>query len=630
MAIPQSFLQDLLSRVDVVDVVGRYVQLKKGGANFMGLCPFHGEKSPSFSVSPTKQFYHCFGCGKNGDAIRFLMEHTGMSFIEAVKDLAQEVGMTVPEDERSPEDRQRAQQARERQRSLNDVLAQAAQAYQKALKASPNAIDYLKGRGLSGQIAKRFGLGYAPPGWRHLAGVFPDYQDSQLVDSGLVISHAEEGEDDKRYDRFRDRVMFPIRNVKGEHIGFGGRVLGQGEPKYLNSPETPVFHKGSELYGLFEGRKAIQDVGHALVVEGYMDVVALAQMGVAQAVATLGTACTDEHVRKLLRFTDTVVFAFDGDAAGRRAAHKAMGAALPFATDTRTFKFLFLPSEHDPDSFVRAHGATAFESAIAQATPLSQFIEESACAEQDLNTLEGRAHALAAARPLWQALPDGVFKQALLKQLAQATRMDDDALLTLWQHPEAGGTRTAASSRAEPEPTQRQRTRGARPAPSTVARVPSGPRHAVLSRADWLVRWLLLRSDCWGRLSTDDQHLLAELPEPHGALFAWLEGQWHERGAQPWSALSLAIAHTPWGEWAHGLVARAPLETDAPEDAEAEVQQLLARLRVDRIKAEQTALIARANEDPQALARWRELDAQLKTLLAHEQAQRRQASEARG
>ncbi|MBP6645181.1 MAG: DNA primase, partial [Burkholderiaceae bacterium] len=277
MSIPQSFVQELLARADVVEIVGRSVQLKKGGANFTGLCPFHSEKSPSFSVSPSKQFYHCFGCGKNGNAISFLMDFAGMGFVEAVKDLAQEYGLQVPEDERSPQERMKATEARERQTSLTDVLERAAAAYKKQLKISPRAIDYLKHRGLSGDIAKTFGLGYVPEGWRALASVFPDYSDPLLEESGLVIVNTE-GSDEKRYDRFRDRVMFPIRNVKGECIGFGGRVLGDEKPKYLNSPETPVFSKGRELYGLFEARNALRDAGYVLVTEGYMDVVALAQL----------------------------------------------------------------------------------------------------------------------------------------------------------------------------------------------------------------------------------------------------------------------------------------------------------------------------------------------------------------
>ena len=365
--IPPAFVHDLLSRIDIVEIVGRSVDLKRAGTVSKGLCPFHGEKSPSFTVSPSRQTYHCFGCGVHGNAIGFLMEQHGMGFIDAVKDLAQQAGMTVPEDTRSPAEREQAVQHRQRQATLEEVLAKAAENYRRQLKGSPRAIAYLKGRGLSGEIAARYGLGYAPEGWRGLASVFPSYDDPLLEESGLVIAQRAEADGDaeevdppapeKRYDRFRDRIMFPIRSVPGPVIGFGGRVLDRGEPKYLNSPETPVFVKGRELYGLFEGRTAIRQRGYALVVEGYMDVVALAQWGFGNAVATLGTACTAEHVQKLVRFTDAVVFSFDGDAAGRRAAGRALEASLPHATDTRSFRFLFLPAEHDPDSYVRELGA---------------------------------------------------------------------------------------------------------------------------------------------------------------------------------------------------------------------------------------------------------------------------------
>ena len=430
MTIPQSFIQELLARVDVVDIVGRYVPLKKGGANFMGLCPFHGEKSPSFSVSPAKQFYHCFGCGKNGNAISFLMEHAGMGFVEAVQDLAQQVGLQVPDDDISPQEKERAAAARQKQATLTDVLEKAADAYRRHLRESQRAIGYFKGRGVSGTVAKRYGLGYAPEGWRSLASVFPQYDDPLLEESGLVIVNDEDG--GKRYDRFRDRVMFPIRNVKGECIGFGGRVLGDDKPKYLNSPETPVFHKGRELYGLFEARTAIREHGYALVTEGYMDVVALAQLGFPNAVATLGTACTPEHVQKLLRFTESVVFSFDGDAAGRRAARKALDGALPHATDTRSIKFLFLPAEHDPDSFIRANGTDAFARHVSEAVPLSRFLVESASDGCDLATAEGRAHMASNARPLWTALPDGVLKRQLLSELAQLTQLNAQDLADLW------------------------------------------------------------------------------------------------------------------------------------------------------------------------------------------------------
>ena len=406
----------------------------------MGLCPFHGEKSPSFTVSPTKQFFHCFGCGKNGNAIGFLMEHAGMTFIEAVKDLAQQTGMTVPEDDLSPQDRARAAEQKQKQNSLTDMLEKAGESYRQHLKNAPKAVAYLKGRGLSGQIAKRFGLGYAPEGWRSLASVFPEYDDPLLAESGLVIVNEE---DDKRYDRFRDRVMFPIRNIKGECIGFGGRVMGDGTPKYLNSPETPVFHKGRELYGLFEARESIHSAGYVLVTEGYMDVVALAQWGFPNAVATLGTACTPDHVQKLFRFTDSVVFSFDGDNAGRRAARKALDGALSYATDVRSIKFLFLPQEHDPDSFIREQGSEAFSQCVAQATPLSKFLIEVASESCDLQSAEGRAHLSSNASPLWRALPDGALKRQLLTELAQLIQLDPAELAGLWlQQAEAAAARS--------------------------------------------------------------------------------------------------------------------------------------------------------------------------------------------
>jgi DNA primase len=418
--IPQSFIQDLLNRVDIVEVVGRYVQLKKGGANFMGLCPFHNEKSPSFTVSPTKQFYHCFGCGAHGTAIGFLIEYSGLGFVEAVKDLAQNVGMTVPDQDRLPP----AQRAEVQAKSvaLSDVMSKACDFYRHELRGAQQAITYLKKRGLTGEIAAKFGLGYAPDGWDSLRAVFSDYELSALVEAGLVIDKSEEeGGGRKRYDRFRDRIMFPIRNTKGQVIGFGGRVLDAGEPKYLNSPETPLFQKGNELYGLFEARQAIREAGYVLVTEGYMDVVALAQLGFPHAVATLGTACTVTHVQKLLRQTDHVVFSFDGDAAGRRAARRALDACLPYATDNKTLKFLFLPTEHDPDSYVRELGAPAFEQEVRDAMPLSQFLLKEVAHEQDLGTPEGRARVQFEAKPLLQAMPPSGLRLQIVRSLAQMT-----------------------------------------------------------------------------------------------------------------------------------------------------------------------------------------------------------------
>lgn len=412
--IPQPFIQSLLDRVDIVDVVGRYVKLKKGGANWMGLCPFHGEKSPSFTVSPTKQFYHCFGCGAHGTAIGFLMEHLGLSYPEAIRDLARELGLEVPDD------RGEGEAVRRPDPSLLETLAAAQRFYAARLRDHPQAVDYLKGRGMSGATAARFGIGYAPEGWRSLEAAVPDYSAEPMVATGLVIEAEpdEEGGRRRRYDRFRNRIMFPIRNRRGQVIGFGGRVLGQGEPKYLNSPETPVFSKGRELYGLFEAAEAIRREDCVLVVEGYMDVVMLAQLGVAHAVATLGTATTADHVKLLLRQANRVVFAFDGDAAGRRAAWRALEACLPQVSDTRRIDFLFLPPEHDPDSFVREHGAAGMARALADALPLSEFMLRELSGRIDLATPEGRARLQAEARPLLQQMPPVALRLQLVQAVA--------------------------------------------------------------------------------------------------------------------------------------------------------------------------------------------------------------------
>ncbi len=457
--IPQGFIQDLLARADIVDVVGQVVPLKKAGINYKGLCPFHGEKSASFIVSPSRQTYHCFGCGAHGNAVGFLMEHSGLGFIEAIRELAGDLGVAVPEEDSTPEDRARAAQARERQLTLTELLAKAGQHYRQQLKVSPRAIDYLKRRGLSGEIAARFGLGYAPGGSHALASCFAQYDDPQLVEAGLVILREGDGQgqEARRYDRFRDRIMFPIRNPKGEVIGFGARVIDQGEPKYLNSPETPVFVKGRELYGLYEGRVGIRQRGYVLVTEGYMDVVALAQWGFPNAVATLGTACTGDHVAKLLRFSEQVVFSFDGDAAGRRAAARALEAVLPHATDTRGFRFLFLPAEHDPDSFIREQGTEAFEACVSQALPLSRQLIAVASEGCDLATPEGRARMLAQARPLMEQLPDGLLREQLLAELAREGGLSPQVLLNHWQG-QGSSSRAGARGEARHDPRSAART----------------------------------------------------------------------------------------------------------------------------------------------------------------------------
>ena len=548
--IPDSFIQEVLARTDIVDVVSRHVALRRGGANLLGLCPFHGEKSPSFTVSPAKQFYHCFGCGAHGDAIRFLMEHAGMGFVDAVKDLAQSAGLKVPETTVDPAEKARADQERERQSQLSAVLERAADHYRERLRQSPRAVEYLKKRGLDGQVAKLFGLGYAPDGWRNLASAFASYDDPALVEAGLVIVQGDEGAESRRYDRFRDRIMFPIRSVKGEVIGFGGRVIDSGEPKYLNSPETPVFVKGRELYGLFEARSAIRERGHALVVEGYMDVVALAQLGFGHAVATLGTACTPDHVRKLLRFTDHVVFSFDGDAAGRRAAARALEAALPHVTDLRTFRFLFLPDDHDPDSFIRTFGPAAFDEQLRAARPLSRQLVEQASSGCELEVAEGRSRMLSQARPLWQALPDGAFKRNILDDLAQSARMPVDDLARLWGQTRARPARDNLAGQ------------GAR-TPGTKL---SAPRVAVRAPQDHVLHILLLNAGLWGELSHDEQAWLAGLAGWHGEAARWLDRTLAHEGAQAWPALRAMIVAEPFAEAACHLVDRAEVPPDADAD----------------------------------------------------------------
>lgn len=604
MSIPQSFLQELLSRIDIADVVGRYVQLKKGGANLMGLCPFHGEKSPSFSVSPAKQFYHCFGCGKNGNAISFLMEHTGMGFVEAVHDLAQQTGLQVPEDDLSPQQKEQAAAQRQKQATLTDVLEHAAQAYRRLLRGAQHPIAYLRERGVSGEVARTYGVGYAPEGWRNLASVFAQYDDPLLEESGLVITHADDG--GKRYDRFRDRVMFPIRNVKGECIGFGGRVLGDDKPKYLNSPETPVFHKGRELYGLFEARTAIREHNYVLVTEGYMDVLALAQRGFANTVATLGTACTPEHVAKLFRFTDTVVFSFDGDTAGQRAAHKALEAALPYATDTRSIKFLFLPPEHDPDSFIRHHGSDAFARLVAGAQPLSQFFCAVVAQQCDLTTPEGRARMSSNAGPLWATLPDGAFKRQMLGDIAAQAQLLPAELLKDWKDANARAHgHSPAPGHAQSHPQRRTsptRNGSAKPQQARVGSVP-------ISRADHAIRLLLSHMAFFDEISHEHLAAVHALGPPHSPLLAWLEEQFHENGPQPWAILRERLQ----GHEGQALAEQLMSSTHAEGEGDLggwrhELHDLLDRLLVDQLGQQLTHALATAMSDPTQLENYRKLD----------------------
>ena len=599
--IPPGFIQDLLSRTDIVEVVGRHVELKKAGINHKGLCPFHGEKSPSFTVSPTRQTYHCFGCGVHGNAVGFLMEHSGLGFIDAVRDLASQAGMQVPEEERSPQEREQAAQQKQKQATLTEVLERANEHYRHQLKDNPRAVDYLKRRGLTGEIAARFGLGYAPDSWRGLASAFPAYDDPLLTEAGLVINQGDDAPEQRRYDRFRDRIMFPIRSVQGDVIGFGGRILDKGEPKYLNSPETPVFIKGRELYGLFEARQGLRSKGYALVVEGYMDVVALAQLGFPNAVATLGTACSAEHVHKLFRFSESVVFSFDGDPAGRRAAGRALEASLPFATDTRTVRFLFLPPEHDPDSYIRALGSEAFERCVAEAVPLSKYLLEVASEGCMLDSAEGRARLLVNVRPMWNSLPVGALKRQLVGEIAKLALLPEAELLEQWQ---AGDT---------PSPTQRPRrdTDPARRPPPPLSRqthrrgrvVPDSP-------ADQAIRILLLHSEWWDQLNADDHQLLHELPGEHGELVAWLERRLVDHGPEAWAVMHAALADDSMDAMATRI-----MQAMAADDEHAidELHRVLSRLWIERLELEAAVLAANAGER-ESLDRLKQVRAQIQAL----------------
>jgi len=440
--IPQSFIDDLMARVDIVEVVGTRVPLKKAGREFKACCPFHGEKTPSFTVSPGKQFYHCFGCGAHGTALGFLMEHDHLDFVEAVEELARQVGVEVPRE--AGDGRPRAGD------DLYTTMSRAADFYTAALRENQGAIDYLKQRGLSGETAARFGIGYAPDAWDSLLSRLGSDQGGidRLTACGLIIEREQGG----WYDRFRGRIMFPIRDARGRTIAFGGRVMHSGEPKYLNSPETTLFHKGRELYGLYEARQALREIPQLLVVEGYMDVVGLAEAGIHYAVATLGTATTEEHLRRLFRVTDKVIFSFDGDRAGRQAAWRALENALPTLQEGHQIGFLFLPEGEDPDSLVQAEGAAAFAARLEQATPLSDYFFDQLAGQVDMQSIDGRARMAELARPLMKRIPEGIYRDLLTRQLAARVGLDPQRLdqILAGDRQEAPAFRPATRGRPRP------------------------------------------------------------------------------------------------------------------------------------------------------------------------------------
>jgi DNA primase len=623
--IPQSFIADLLNRVDIVDVVGQHVKLKKAGANYQGLCPFHSEKSPSFSVSPTKQFYHCFGCGAHGSAISFLMEYSGLGYVDAIEDLARSAGLDVPREERT----------------ANDVARQ-------QLKGNTRAVEYLKGRGLTGEIAKRYALGYTPDGWQGLEAVFGSYANDgiakTLLEGGLLIQgeQTDNSQPVKRYDRFRDRIMFPIRNPKGQTIGFGGRILDQGEPKYLNSPETPLFSKGNTLYGLFEARQAIRAQEYVLVCEGYMDVVALAQLGFPNAVATLGTACTANHVRMLLRQTDKVVFSFDGDSAGQRAAQRALEACLPLMSDDKEIRFLFLPSEHDPDSYVRAYGAPAFEKVIKEAMSISSFFFKIVSEDHELTTPEGRAHTHHAAKPLLLSMPPIALRTQILRELAIRTNTTPAELeafcgLTVAPAPVRQSTYQAAQTRMQNPFSNMGNRQGApwqasKGSAKRVATQSIEPPKAPTDLAEQMLRVLVQFPHLGKAMDSNQRALALKAAEQRSAkalelmkdllaqcdqveLIAGEDGKPGVVGAGAFAMFQDQLSHSemaPLYEVLRKRVMDSDLELDG---AVADLEGAFKKLELTHLKQEMTEIaqkIAGNAADEQDRARYRELGEKLK------------------
>jgi DNA primase len=575
--IPQSFIQDLLHRVDIVDVIDRHVKLKRAGANFSACCPFHSEKSPSFTVSPTKQFYHCFGCGAHGTAVGFLMEYSGLGFVDAVKELAQNAGMVVPEERPERAEAQRRRSESDEGENLYGIMLTAAQFYRGALKDAPQAIDYLKSRGLSGDIAKRFGVGYAPEGWQNLERAFANYQSSALMAVGLV----KQNEDGRRYDIFRDRIMFPIVDVRGNVIGFGGRVLDKGEPKYLNSPETPLFEKGRELYGLYQARRAIRDAGRVIVVEGYMDVVALAQHGVEYAVATLGTATTPMHVQKLLRQTDEIVYCFDGDSAGRRAAWRALENSLGQLPDGKQVRFLFLPQGEDPDTYVRRHGKASFEQLLKDAMPLSQFLLNELSSRVDRSTAEGRARLLQEARPLVKAMVAPMLSLLLRKSLAQLTGFTQQELDAEFQ--------IKSIAKATPPPARR---------------------HSVVSQPMRLLTCLLAHLPLCRDISDEQAALLAA----HAEYAPVLELIHYGQNADPVSVAAFleVVRDSQYQSLFQDAAARILQEAPDVDVAQREIHGILRGVEELKVRTELEQLTRQPLLSEEDKARFRMLDQQLK------------------
>jgi DNA primase len=551
--IPQHFIDELIARADIVELIGSRVPLKKAGKEFKACCPFHGEKTPSFHVVPDKQFYHCFGCGVHGTALGFLMEHDHLSFIEAIEDLAARVGLEVPREE-TPGARQPPPTD-----GLFTLLDKTAELYRRELQNCERAQDYFQKRGLTGDTAAKFSLGYAPDSWDCVLQQFgaSEADRLKLLQVGLVIERERKaGVTPGYYDRFRDRVMFPIRDARGRTIGFGGRVLDKGEPKYLNSPETELFHKGRELYGLFEARQASRTLTRLLIVEGYMDVVRLHQAGITYAVATLGTATTPEHLSRVFRICNELIFCFDGDRAGRAAAWRALENSLGQVREGRQLRFLFLPDGHDPDSLVGEEGREKFEARLAQAMPLSEYFIAHLQSQLDMNTVDGRARFGELAKPLLERIPPGIYRELLGDEIAKVVRLDPQRLAIALNTGAARGTETSRGS-------ERQQQR------QPVRRPPaSGRRNLVRQAVHLLVHYPRIADKVGGI------EVLASLDKPGISLIIQLVEELHD---QPCATTAVLLERWRGRPDVEHLAKLAALECHIPDEAGA-ARELLGAL----------------------------------------------------
>jgi DNA primase len=596
--IPQSFIDELIARADIVEVIGLRVPLKKAGREYKACCPFHGEKTPSFWVSPEKQFYHCFGCGAHGTVLRFLMEHDRMSFPEAVEELAQRLGLEVPhEGGVSP-------QAKRAEESLYDLMARVAEFYAEALAREPKARQYLERRGLERATIEHFGIGYAPNSWNEVLKRFgaSEGERRSLAELGLIIER-ERGQirdGEHYYDRFRDRVMFPIRDARGRVIAFGGRIIEQGEPKYLNSPETPLFHKGRELYALYETRRARSNLKRLLIVEGYMDAVRLHQSGITYAVATLGTATTPEHFKRIFRLVNEVVFAFDGDKAGRAAAWRALQHALPEAREGREIRFLFLPEGHDPDTLVGEEGREAFEKRLETTTlPLSEYLVRELSEQADLSHADGRARFAELARPLVAKLPEGVYRELLLARIAGVIGIAPQRLQELWNASGAPAPRTSSEATpVAPAPTMRGRQTGR-------ARAGAGRGSLVRQAVIRLVRFPAIAQ----QVSKEERAALTGCEEPGIELLCELLDDLRERPLQIPAQVIQRWADKPGGEVLQKLLQREEIIADeggAAGELRGALAKLAATVSARRLEALEEKS-RRTRLDPQEMKEFQEL-----------------------